>query len=98
MAANEAVQERNMTLSFEFHRYLMEHPEAEDLVPDGATVVLLPDFDPELAAYNLELGRFAKAQGERVVTFRFERLKQITPSRLEGMVVAEDESIYGPQG
>lgn len=46
-----------MTLSFEFERYLLEHPEILARIPDGAQVVLLPQDDPELYRINLEAAR-----------------------------------------
>jgi hypothetical protein len=95
MTENDSVQHRNAALSFEFQRYVMAHPEFEGLVPDGATVVLLPEFDLELAEYNKELGRQAKLRGEQVVSFRFQHNLQRTSSHLKGLVVAETEPPYG---
>lgn len=37
---------RNMALSFEFSRYLLDHPEIEAQIPEGAYVVLLPEDGP----------------------------------------------------
>jgi hypothetical protein len=56
----ETVTEKNMTLSFEFERYLLEHPEMLEQIPDGAQVVLLPRDDPELYRINLNTARQAR--------------------------------------
>ncbi|MDZ7362751.1 MAG: hypothetical protein ONB46_18790 [candidate division KSB1 bacterium] len=40
MTQEEAVN-KNLDLSFEFDRYLFEHPQ----IPDNAVVVLLPEYD-----------------------------------------------------
>ena len=40
-----AVVEKNITLSFEFERYLLEHPESLEHIPSGAEIVLLPKYD-----------------------------------------------------
>jgi len=53
----ETITEKNMTLSFEFERYLLEHPEILARIPDGAQVILLPQDDPELYRINLEAAR-----------------------------------------
>lgn len=59
----EAIVEKNITLSFEFGRYVLEHPEVLEQIPQGAEIVLLPRDDPELYRINLEAAR--RAQRER---------------------------------
>jgi hypothetical protein len=44
---------RNVMLSTEFNKYLIEHPEFAEQIPDEAVVVLLPADDPELCQENL---------------------------------------------
>jgi hypothetical protein len=56
----ETIVEKNMTLSFEFERYILEHPELLEQIPDGAQVVLLPQDDPELYRINLDAARKAR--------------------------------------
>ena len=63
MYNRETVVEKNLTLSFEFERYILEHPEMLEQIPQGAEIVLLPGDDPELYRINLEAAR--KAQQER---------------------------------
>jgi hypothetical protein len=50
----ETIIEKNATLSFEFERYMLEHPAMPEQIPDGAEVVLLPKDDPELYRLNLK--------------------------------------------
>ena len=50
----ETVVEKNITLSFEFEQYILEHPEVLERIPQGAEIVLLPQDDPELYSINLE--------------------------------------------
>ena len=59
--SREAIVEKNITLSFEFDRYVVEHPEVLDQIPDGAAVIFLPKDDPELYRVNLETARRAQA-------------------------------------
>jgi len=50
----ETIVEKNITLSFEFERYILEHPDVLEQIPQGAEIVLLPKDDPELYRINLE--------------------------------------------
>jgi hypothetical protein len=54
MYNEETIIEKNLTLSFEFERYLLAHPEMLSRIPTGAEIVLLPKDDPELYRINLE--------------------------------------------
>lgn len=60
----ETIVEKNITLSFEFERYILEHPEVLEQIPDGAQVVLLPLDDLELYRINLDAARKAHQVGE----------------------------------
>jgi hypothetical protein len=62
----ETIVEKNITLSFEFERYILEHPEVMEQIPDGAQVVLLPQDDPELYRINLNAAHKARQTGETV--------------------------------
>ena len=62
MYNSETITEKNMTLSFEFERYLLENPELLDEIPSGAEVVLLPKDDPELYQINLESAQRHKSE------------------------------------
>jgi len=72
----ETIMEKNMTLSFEFERYLLEHPEILARIPDGAQVVLLPQDDPELYHINLEAARKTRqeSKAEPIVYIEIEAL------------------------
>jgi hypothetical protein len=66
--------DKNMTLSIEFSKYIFEHPEFEDKIPKGAQVVLLPEYDDELSAYNLRIAKKQKEKGQPVVYVKIEKL------------------------
>jgi hypothetical protein len=71
----EAIAEKNITLSFEFERYILEHPEFLGQIPDDAEVVLLPKDDPELYRINLESAQKAQEGNQsRVVYVEIEAL------------------------
>ncbi|MFH1968746.1 MAG: DUF5647 family protein [Verrucomicrobiota bacterium] len=65
MKTNEEMTQKNIELSAEFSRYLFEHPEVEATLPADAEVVLLPEMDAELSAYNQAMGREMEAQDEK---------------------------------
>lgn len=72
----ETIVEKNLTLSFEFERYLLEHPELLARIPSGAEVVLLPKDDPELYRINLESAQNSKfTTDEPVVYIEIEALR-----------------------
>jgi len=60
----ETIVEKNITLSFEFERYVLEHPEVLERIPQGAEIVLLPGDDPILYRINLEAAQRAQHEGD----------------------------------
>ena len=77
---------KNVTLSTEFNKYLIEHPEFADQIPDDAVVILLPADDPELCQENLKLAERNQTIDDipdrPVVQVKIERLAPPPPSRL----------------
>ena len=49
------VVERNIALTTEIMRYLIEKPQAFEKLPDNFELVVLPEDDPEMWMYNLHL-------------------------------------------
>jgi hypothetical protein len=49
------VVDRNLKLTGEVMRYLLAHPQIFSQLPDRFELVILPEDDPELRLYNLEL-------------------------------------------
>lgn len=64
----EGVVERNLALVSAFTQAIIADPSLGEEIPKGATLVLIPDDDPELAAYNRALGERAQAAGKTVYT------------------------------
>lgn len=75
--------ERNIEISAEFSRYLFEHPEIEDKISMDAEIILLPEFDKELKAFNLALGKDMEAEGSKVVYVSIKDFRPKTLSRIE---------------
>lgn len=73
---------KNIVLSTEFNKYLVEHPEIADRIPNNALVVLLPENDPALCRKNLALARRHREKNQAIVHVRIEKLAPPPKSRL----------------
>jgi len=80
----EELFRKNQQLSTEFELYLLEHPEIEEKIPDNAMIVLLPEYDKELAETNMKLAEANKEAGQTIVYVRVEKLRA---SRIEGLTL-----------
>ncbi len=81
------VVERNIRLAGEVIRYLAEHPRAFSLMPDDFELVILPDDDPEMRSYNLELlGQYAR-EDKPVVFARTKSAQEY---------ISDEISVYAP--
>jgi len=78
----EELFRKNQQLSTELELYLLEHPEIEDKIPDNAMIVLVPDYDKELADKNIELAEANKEPEQPIV---YVRVKSLRTSRIEGL-------------
>ncbi len=58
---------KNLILSTEFDRYILEHPEFAEKIPLNAQVVLLPEDDRELCKINIEIAEQQREEGQQVV-------------------------------
>ena len=62
--------EKNLILSTEFDRYVIEHPEFAEKLPLNAQIVLLPAGDSELCKINIELAKKHKEPMQQLVFIR----------------------------
>lgn len=74
MTREEAVN-KNLELSFEFDRYLYEHPKFAEKIPDRALVVLLPLYDDALREYNLKVAKQNREPNQPMVLVEIGDLK-----------------------
>ena len=65
---------KNHLLGIEFDRYLMEHPEVIEQIPDGAEVYFLPEDDPDLFRENLKIAEAKKKESGNVVLVKIGKL------------------------
>ena len=76
---------RNISLSGKIMQFLMENPQVFSSLPDKFELVILPDDDPEIRQYNLDLIDKYGSEGRPIVFARVkvhqEKLKsQVKPS------------------
>jgi len=80
----EGLFRKNQQLSTEFKLYILDHPEIEEWVPDNARIVLVPEYDQELATKTIELAEANKKPGQAIVYIRISRLRT---SRIGGLTL-----------
>ena len=80
----EELFRKNQQLSTEFELYLLDHPEIEEEIPENAMIVLLPEYDKELAETNLKLAEGNKEPGQTIVYVKVQKLRA---SRIEGLTL-----------
>lgn len=74
----EDLFKKNHILGIEFDRYLLEHPEFLEEVPENAEIFFIPEEDPELSQENLRIAEAQKAKGKTVV---FVKIGRLSPPR-----------------
>jgi hypothetical protein len=74
------VIERNIQLTSEIMRYLLDHPQLFDALPNDFELVILPDDDPEMRLYNLDLLDKYGSEGKPVVFARTKSSIQASPN------------------
>ena len=66
--------EKNLVLTTEFDRYVLEHPEVAEQIPLNAQIVLLPEDDPEFCQRNREVAAAQREPNQPIVYVRIEKL------------------------
>ena len=76
------LEKRNSLLGIEFDRYLREHPEFTDKIPDNAQGILLPEGDEAFNAWNARIGKGQAAQDQPLL---YVTVRKLVPahSRIE---------------
>ena len=70
----EDLFKKNHILGVEFDRYLLEHPEVLEQIPENAEVFFLPEEDPELSQENLKIAETQKTRGRKIVLVKIGKL------------------------
>ncbi len=64
--SSDAQEEKNISLAFGFMRDVVDNPALLDEIPNNATIVFLPDDDPEQIEANLQLAIRSARAGKNV--------------------------------
>ena len=64
------VIERNTVLTGQVTRYILDNPQILDSLPESFEIVILPNDDPEMQAYNLALHDQYRSADKPVVFVR----------------------------
>lgn len=77
-------ERRNSLLGLEFDRYVREHPEFSERIPDQAQVILLLEGDKEFNSWSMRIGKEQVESGQPVV---YVTIKKLGPahSRIEDL-------------
>ena len=79
---------RNSELSMEFSKYVLEHPEMDELLSREKVVIFLPEYDPELKEFNIKMAKDIESEGGKVLYVKVKHLSPKISSRLVGVEVA----------
>jgi hypothetical protein len=67
---NDKVVERNVRLTGEIVKYILNNPKMLDVLPEKFELVLLPEDDPEVRQLNLDLLDKYGSEGKPIVFAR----------------------------
>lgn len=70
------IVERNIALSGQIMKYLLDHPQVFDVLPDDFELVILPEDDQEITLFNLELLKRHGRQNKPVVLARVKSISE----------------------
>jgi hypothetical protein len=79
MIERDVAVDRNLALAFDLLQAQFSDPALLREIPSGATVIFIPEDDPELAEYNFGLARAAIARGQNVYLKRVRTPVPVAP-------------------
>jgi hypothetical protein len=84
---------KNSELSIEFSKYVLGHPEIDELMDEETIVIFLPEFDPALKAFNLTIAKELEDEGSKVMYVKLHKMLSRPRSRLEGVEILSQDAI-----
>lgn len=78
---------KNSELSMEFSKYVLEHPEMEDILAKEKVIIFLPEYDSKLREFNTKMAKDIEAEGGKVLYVKVKQLSPKVASRLVGVEV-----------
>jgi hypothetical protein len=70
-------EKRNSLLGMEFDRYLREHPEFLDKIPENAQIVLLLEGDEDFNRWSLRVGKEQATQDQPLLYVTIKKLAPV---------------------
>ena len=87
-AKDDDIFMRNSELSMEFSKYVLEHPEMDELLSREKVIIFLPEYDPDLKEFNIKMAKDIESEGGKVLYVKVKHLSPKISSRLIGVEVA----------
>ena len=84
---NNQFFDRNSELSIEFSKYVLDHPEMDDLLSEETIVIFLPEFDLQLRDFNLKIAKEIESEGGKLLYVKVKQMAHKVSSRLIGVEV-----------
>jgi hypothetical protein len=79
----EELVRKNLELSSEFGKYMLDNPELAERIPKEAVIIFIDESDSELTRYNLSLAKQAEKEGRPIIKVRIKGLVPDTTRLLE---------------
>lgn len=79
----EEMVKKNIELSSEFGKYMLDHPELAAKIQPEAVIIFIDESDPELTQYNLYFATQAEKEGRPIIRVRIKGLAPETTRLLE---------------
>lgn len=94
---DEQLSLKNMMLTTEFNKYIIEHPEVLNRIPDDALVILLPSDDPDFCSKMIQLvehyRKIDDVNNRPVIFIRIQKIAPPPPSRITELKFDSELSI-----
>jgi len=79
---DELFWELQRTLSGEFSKYVLAHPEIDDKIPNGAQIVFNLEDNPEFNEWAVKIARSQQEEKQPVVFLTVKELAPVPVSRI----------------
>jgi hypothetical protein len=79
----EKLVKKNIELSSEFGKYMLDNPELAARIPKEAVIIFIDESDSQLTQYNLSLAKQAEKEGRPIIKVRIKGLAPETTRLLE---------------
>lgn len=83
---DELFWELQRTLSAEFSKYILSHPEIDEQIPDGAQIVFNLEDNPEFNDWAIQIARSQQEENQPVV---FVTVKELAPFPVSRIIKPE---------